>query len=138
MEEQKRVESIGEIAIYNPDETIGKHINTALKEELKDLSTVANFATVQQEGNRWVHRLKEYFNLDMVLSASSGGVLRDKNVSDMTMAARKPPGEAAFLSSSWPAGPAISYRFGLHFFHSEVGGMMPRSMISSRILQRCS
>lgn len=48
--------------------TIGKHINTALKEELKDLSTVAIFATVQIEGNRLVHRSKEYFNLDMVLS----------------------------------------------------------------------
>ena len=29
--------------------TIGKHINNALREEL-DVSTVANFATVQKEG----------------------------------------------------------------------------------------
>ena len=48
--------------------TIGKHIATALQEELKDLPTVAIFATVQQEGARWVKRQKEYYNLDMVLS----------------------------------------------------------------------
>ena len=47
--------------------TIGKHINNALKEEL-DLSTVANFATVQLEGNRKVERLVEYYNLDMIIS----------------------------------------------------------------------
>ena len=35
--------------------TIGKHINNALKEEVDD-STVAKFATVQQEGNRMVTR----------------------------------------------------------------------------------
>ena len=40
--------------------TIGKHIATALQEELKDLPTVAIFATVQQEGVRWVKRQKEY------------------------------------------------------------------------------
>ena len=34
--------------------TIGKHINNALKEELKDIPTVAKFATVQMEGNREV------------------------------------------------------------------------------------
>ena len=27
--------------------TIGKHINNALREELRDMATVANFATVQ-------------------------------------------------------------------------------------------
>lgn len=33
--------------------TIGKHINTIFKEEeLDQVSTVANFATVQQEGKR--------------------------------------------------------------------------------------
>ena len=48
--------------------TIGKHINNALKEELKDISTVANFATVQKEGNREVTRNIEYYNLDMILS----------------------------------------------------------------------
>ena len=48
--------------------TIGKHINNALKEEL-DNSTVANFATVQNEGGRDVERNIEYYNLDMIISA---------------------------------------------------------------------
>ena len=48
--------------------TIGKHINNALKEELEGLATVANFATVQKEGNRTVIRQLEYYNLDMILS----------------------------------------------------------------------
>ena len=48
--------------------TIGKHINNALKEELKGISTVAKFATVQKEGEREVTRNIEYYNLDMILS----------------------------------------------------------------------
>ena len=48
--------------------TIGKHINNALSEELKDIPTVAKFATVQKEGNREVTRNIEYYNLDMILS----------------------------------------------------------------------
>ena len=48
--------------------TIGKHINNALNEELKDMATVAKFATVQNEGNREVTRDIEYYNLDMILS----------------------------------------------------------------------
>ena len=48
--------------------TIGKHINNALEEELKDISTVAKFATVQKEGVREVTRNVEYYNLDMILS----------------------------------------------------------------------
>ncbi len=80
---------VGEVAIYNPDDsirlevrldqdnvwldrnqlsllfdrdikTIGKHICSALDEELKGLPTVANFEIVQQEGNRQVKRTKEY------------------------------------------------------------------------------
>ena len=47
--------------------TIGKHINNALKEEL-DRSTVANFATVQMEGEREVERNIEHYNLDMIIS----------------------------------------------------------------------
>jgi prophage maintenance system killer protein len=47
--------------------TIGKHIGNALKEEL-DKSTVAKFATVQNEGNREVERKIEYYNLDMIIS----------------------------------------------------------------------
>ena len=87
----------GEIVIYQPDEvtrlevkvesdtvwlnrnqlavlfgrdikTIGKHINNALKEELRSVSTVAKFATVQKEGERWVERYIEYYNLDMIIS----------------------------------------------------------------------
>lgn len=48
--------------------TISKHINNALRQELRGLSTVAKFATVQQEGERFVNRDVEYFNLDMILS----------------------------------------------------------------------
>lgn len=48
--------------------TIGKHISNALKEELKDIPTVAKFATVQQEGDRKVVRNIEYYNLDMIIS----------------------------------------------------------------------
>ena len=48
--------------------TIGKHINNALREELKSVSTVAFFATVQNEGGRNVTRQIEYYNLDMVIS----------------------------------------------------------------------
>ena len=48
--------------------TIGKHINNALKEELKEIPTVAKFATVQKEGEREVTRKIEYYNLDMILS----------------------------------------------------------------------
>ena len=47
--------------------TIGKHINNALKEEL-DNSTVAKFATVQNEGSRDVERNIDYYNLDMIIS----------------------------------------------------------------------
>ena len=48
--------------------TIGKHINNALNEELKDIPTVAKFATVQKEGNRDVTRDIEYYNLDVIIS----------------------------------------------------------------------
>ena len=87
----------GEIVMYQPDETIrlevrvedetvwlnrqqmaslfgrdvktiGKHINNALKEELIDIPTVANFAIVQTEGGRSVNRTIEFFSLDMILS----------------------------------------------------------------------
>ena len=95
--EKQIMNSNGEIILYQPDEnvkievriidntvwlnrrqlsllfdrdikTIGKHINNALEEELKDMATVANFAIVQSEGNRLVNRTIEYYNLDMVLS----------------------------------------------------------------------
>ena len=47
--------------------TIGNHINNALREEL-DNSTVAKFATVQNEGGREVERFIEYYNLDVIIS----------------------------------------------------------------------
>ncbi len=47
--------------------TIGKHINNALKEEL-DNSTVAKFATVQNEGGRDVERDIDHYNLEMIIS----------------------------------------------------------------------
>ncbi len=49
--------------------TIGKHINNVFKEkELEKYSTVANFATVQNEGGREVTRNVEYYNLDVIIS----------------------------------------------------------------------
>ena len=55
--------------LFNRDiKTIGKHIANALKEELKEMATVANFAIVQKEGNRSVSRVVEHYNLDMILS----------------------------------------------------------------------
>ena len=87
----------GEIILYQPDETlslevlvmdetvwlnrqqlaqlfdrdvktIGKHINNALQNELRDASTVAHFATVQNEGGRMVNRTIEFYSMDMVMS----------------------------------------------------------------------
>jgi death-on-curing family protein len=55
--------------LFNRDvKTIGKHINNALSEELRDFSTVAHFATVQNEGGRKVERQIEHYNLDVILS----------------------------------------------------------------------
>lgn len=56
--------------------TIRKHINDALNEEL-DSSSIANFATVQNEGNRQVTRDIEYYNLDMIISV--GYRVKSKN-----------------------------------------------------------
>ena len=67
--------------LFNRDvKTIGKHINNALQEELKDIPTVAKFATVQKEGERDVTRDVEYYNLDMTISVgyrvkSQNGIL---------------------------------------------------------------
>ena len=91
-------ENKGEIVVYQPDEitrlevrlkdetvwlnrqqiaqlfgrdvkTIGKHINNALKEELSDVPTVANFAIVQEEGARWANSvLKEYLMKGAVIN----------------------------------------------------------------------
>jgi len=49
--------------------TVSRHIKNVFEEgELDELSTVANFATVQMEGNRQVERFIEYFNLDVIIS----------------------------------------------------------------------
>ena len=56
--------------------TIRKHINNALEEELNS-STVANFATVQKEGDREVTRNIEYYNLDVIISV--GYRVKSKN-----------------------------------------------------------
>ena len=49
--------------------TIGKHINNVYTEkELDKYSTVAKFATVQNEGDRAVERQIEYYNLDVIIS----------------------------------------------------------------------
>lgn len=49
--------------------TIGKHVNNVFLEgELSAESTVAKFATVQNEGNRIVERNIEYYNLDVIIS----------------------------------------------------------------------
>ncbi len=87
----------GEIVMYQPDETIrlevrvenetvwlnrqqmatlfgrdvktiGKHVNNALHEELANVPTVANFAIVQNEGNRMVTRNIEFYSIDMIMS----------------------------------------------------------------------
>lgn len=48
---------------------ISRHINNIYREdELKKDSTVANFATVQKEGERSVERNIEYYNLDVIIS----------------------------------------------------------------------
>jgi hypothetical protein len=48
---------------------ISRHIANVFEEgELVRASTVANFATVQHEGNRSVSRNVEYFNLDVIIS----------------------------------------------------------------------
>ncbi|GDX46320.1 DNA-binding protein [Bacteroidota bacterium] len=49
--------------------TIGKHINNVFEDgELQKSSTVANFATVQNEGGRTIERQIEYYNLDVIIS----------------------------------------------------------------------
>ncbi len=47
---------------------VSRHIKNTFEEELDRVSTVANFATVQKEGNRKVSREIEYYNLDVIIS----------------------------------------------------------------------
>ena len=49
--------------------TISRHIKNVFQEgELTEDATVANFATVQSEGDRQVTRNITYFNLDVIIS----------------------------------------------------------------------
>lgn len=49
--------------------TIGKYINNVFSEgELIKKATVANFATVQNEGGRTIERQIEHYNLDVIIS----------------------------------------------------------------------
>ena len=45
--------------------TIGKHINNVLKEELRSVSVIANFATTATDGKIYQ---TDYYNLDMIIS----------------------------------------------------------------------
>jgi prophage maintenance system killer protein/prophage antirepressor-like protein len=48
---------------------ISRHLKNIFKEgELEQFTTVAKFATVQQEGRNMVHRNMSYYNLDVVIS----------------------------------------------------------------------
>ncbi len=49
--------------------TVSRHIkNIFEEEELFKESTVAKFATVQNEGHRTIERVIEYYNLDVIIS----------------------------------------------------------------------
>ena len=56
---------------------ISRHISNIFKEELDKDSTVAKFATVQNEGGRTIRRNIEYYNLDVVISV--GYRVKSKN-----------------------------------------------------------
>ena len=56
---------------------ISRHIKNAMSEELQDIPTVANFATVQKEGGRTITRNIEYYNLDVIISV--GYRVKSKN-----------------------------------------------------------
>jgi len=49
--------------------SISRHISNIYKsEELKEMSTCANFAQVQKEGNREIKRRIKYYNLDIIIA----------------------------------------------------------------------
>ena len=57
---------------------VSRHIRNIFREgELEENSTVANFATVQNEGDRKIRRNIEYYNLDMIISV--GYRVKSKN-----------------------------------------------------------
>ena len=57
-------------ALFDRDKsTISRHIKNVFEEgELERAATVANFATVQTEGDRQVTRNIDYYNLDVIIS----------------------------------------------------------------------
>ena len=57
-------------ALFERDKsTVSRHIKNVFEEgELERSATVANFATVQTEGDRQVERQIEYYNLDVIIS----------------------------------------------------------------------
>ena len=63
--------NLDEIALlFDRDKSVvSRHIRNIFDEnELTKDSTIANFATVQKEGNREVTRNIDYYNLDMIIS----------------------------------------------------------------------
>ncbi len=67
---------------------ISRHINNIFNEnELERKSTVANFATVQNEGGREIERNIEYFNLDVIISV--GYRVKSKRGTDFRIWANK-------------------------------------------------
>ncbi len=63
--------SLGQMAelFQRNKSTISRHIKNVLEDgELQEEATIANFATVQNEGTRKVERVIAYYNLDMIIS----------------------------------------------------------------------
>ena len=65
--------------VFGRDKSVvSRHIRNIFREgELEENSTVANFATVQNEGDRKIRRNIEYYNLDMIISV--GYRVKSKN-----------------------------------------------------------
>lgn len=99
--------------------TVGKHINNTFTEgELEKESTVANFATVQYEGDRKVERQIEYYNLDVIISV--GYRVKSKRGTQFRIWANK------VLKDYLLKGYAVSQRFerienDVHSIKSELG-----------------
>ncbi|MFH1097117.1 MAG: virulence RhuM family protein [Candidatus Desantisbacteria bacterium] len=71
MEDESVWLSLNQIAeLFQRDKSvISRHIKNVFEEgELRRNSTVANFATVQNEGDRTVERAVDYYNLDVIIS----------------------------------------------------------------------
>ena len=62
------LDQMAELFLRNKS-TISRHIKNVLEDgELQEEATIANFATVQNEGTRKVERVITYYNLDMIIS----------------------------------------------------------------------